>query len=337
MKKLYINESPEVVFTPDFAIPETNVFETGDFADYASYADLDSASEEMCADNACCECGDIYAQLEGLGMLFSLAANDVHTVHINACGANFKELHECADDLYEILGGYSDHALEMSCESGRYIKNINEAVADIDYTNHACSGVSFDINTGTQVLVEILNDVICSISGIYDCADTDIQSVFDEWLRELTSKANYFLKRVQECGICHESIMSASVRNKRKSKKTACEHLDKLKLGQSYPMFCQVEDHIDDYNCDTTTLKKGDYIIRDFQFGHLPNGGNKGYIPYKVVDIEYDRDEDTQGFWDARKRLHLYDGSEDTYINCYDERFNGMFHKLYRKSVVEDD
>ena len=61
--------------------------------------------------------------------------------------------------------------------------------------------------------------------------------------------------------------------------------------------------------------------------------GNKGYIPYEVIDIEYDREEDTQGYYDARKRLHLFDGFEDFYVECYNERFNGIFHKLKKSSV----
>ena len=112
-----------------------------------------------------------------------------------------------------------------------------------------------------------------------------------------------------------------------------CEHLDKLKLGQSYTLFCQVEDHIEDYNCDPINLKAGDYIIRDFQFGHLPNGGNKGYIPYKVVDVVYDDISDKGGYYDRRTRLELDDGEDYFYVVCQNDRFNGMFHKLKNSSI----
>jgi hypothetical protein len=113
-----------------------------------------------------------------------------------------------------------------------------------------------------------------------------------------------------------------------------CEHLDKLKLGQSYTMFCQVEDHIDDYNVDPLTLKEGDYIIRDFQFGHLPNGGNKGYIPYKVNAIVYDDVSDKSGYHDRRTRLELTDDVDDPfYVVVQNDRFNGMFHKLKKSSI----
>lgn len=277
---------------------------------------------------------NFYENLEALGFVFTLASNDVHTIHVNACGENFKELHETANTLYDLLGDYADTAFEMCCEDGHYIHNINDAKDMLTYWKVFNVGErGFDIYTGTQAIIDILNDVVVAITELYPDAPTDIQSTFDEWLRELKSQMNYFLKRVTECKTKYatESIMLRNTRHDRR--RCVCEHLDYLKLGQPYKMFCQVEDHIDDYNCDTVDLKKGDYVIRDFQFGHLPNGGNKGYIPYEVVDIEYDRDDDTQGYYDARKRLHLFDGFDDFYVECYNERFNGIFHKLKKSSV----
>lgn len=275
--------------------------------------------------------------LETLGYILTLASNDVHTIHINACGENFTELHEKAYEIYYKLWECADVAFEMYCEDGSYIRNINNA-SDIvgDLWTVDIGGGSFTLETGVQAMSLVVNTVIEYISSIYNNFSSDIQSTLDEWTRFFTSQMKYFISRITKCGAqgYTESIMSASVRRKRTP---ICEHLDHLKLGQPYTLFCQVEDHIDDYNCDPLTLKKGDYIIRDFQFGHLPNGGNKGYIPYKVVEIEYDRDDDISGYHDKRKRLHLFDGYEDFYIDCYNDRFNGLFHKLKKSSVVDDD
>lgn len=283
-------------------------------------------------DTECCN-----DSLETLGYIFTLASNDVHTVHINACGENFTELHEKANEIYDTLGDYADTAFEMYCEDGSYIHNINDAREIVgDLWTVSIGDGPFTLDDGVRAMSVVLNTVNEYISSIYGNYSSDIQSTFDEWKRYLTSQMKYFISRITQCGSqgYTEGVMSASVRRKRKP---ICEHLDHLKLGQSYTLFCQVEDHIDDYNCDPLTLKKGDYIIRDFQFGHLPNGGNKGYIPYKVVEIEYDRDDDISGYHDKRKRLHLFDGYEDFYIDCYNDRFNGLFHKLKKSSVVEGD
>ena len=286
---------------------------------------------------------DIYEDLEALGFVFMLASNDVHTIHLNACGDNFKELHKCADDLYKLLDDYSDRCLEMACEDGHFVNNLNNA-RDLltTWDVYEASGRAFNIKTGTKAIIEILNNVIVAITELYNDVPSDMQSVFDEWTRELTSRMNYFLKRVVDYpvqfGSKNESMMLRNTRHDKDiyNRRRFHEQLDKLKLGQSYPMFYQVEDHIDDYNCSLLGLNKGDYIIRDFQFGHLPNGGNKGYIPYEITDIIYDRDDDISGYRDKRKRIELYDGNEYFYIVCEMDRFNGMFHKLKKSSIQFD-
>lgn len=286
------------------------------------------------------ESSSIYENIEALGFVFMLASNDIHTIHINASGINFQELHETADELYKQLNEYSDTALEIACEDGHFIHNLNNARDILNWNVRNIDNKKFTLKDDISVIIEILDDVATAIVELYDDVPSDIQSTFDEWLRYIDSKKNYFLMRVikesksrrTKKRTRRESIM---LRNTWHDKPIMVEHLDYLQLGKAYKDFAQVEDHIEDYDCDIVTLKKGDYIIRDFQFGHLPNGGNKGYIPYKVIDIEYDRDEHASGYWDARKRLHVYDGYEDFYIEVYNERFNGMFHKLKKSSVKE--
>ena len=307
---------------------DPTVFESGDFDEYVKDIEvIDTADKPVVS---------VYDNLEALGFVFLLASNDIHTIHVNAKGKNFTRLHLEADELYKQLGDYGDTCLEMCCEDGHFINSINDAKSLLGWHDYDINKVGFTLETGIPVIIQILDDVAAEITDFYDEASSDIQSTLDEWLRYIDSKKNYFLGRIMQESkkrSTKESIMLKNTRHDRK--KTVCEHLDYLQLGKCYKMFCQVEDHIEDYDCDTVNLKKGDYIIRDFQFGHLPNGGNKGYIPYKVIDIEYDRDDDNGGYWDARKRLHLYDGKEDFYIECYNERFNGMFHKLKNSSVKE--
>ena len=301
------------------------------FEDFESTTSIGTEYNPVVSDSS-------FEDLEALGFVFTLASNDIHTIHVNACGENFKELHESADELYKEFNEYADTCFEICCEDGHFIHNINDAKDLVTQWNTFNFGErGFDIYAGTQGIIDVLHDVTIAIEELYPDVSSDIQSTLDEWLRYIKSKMNYFLKRVVACkedsAYTTESMMLRNTRHDKK--KCVCEHLEELKLGQPYKQFCQVEDHIEDFNCDTLDLKKGDYIIRDFQFGHLPNGGNKGYIPYKVIDIEYDRDEEASGYFDGRKRLHLFDGYEDFYLVCQNERFNGIFHKLFKKSVKE--
>lgn len=335
--KLRISE--DVEFTSDIQGIDNITFEP----DTDAFGNVMS-SPEVCPDCGCetCVCGEqefnMYECLEALAFVFLLASNDIHTIHVNACGDNFKELHVEADDLYKILGEYSDTCFELSCEDGHFINSLNDAKELVDWNCYDCGCKSFNNQTGTQAIIDILHEVTIAISELYPDVPSDIQSTMDEWTRTLNSKMNYFLGRVVEVNHifsqANEGIMSQYITRKNRMRGLVCEHLDKLKLGQSYTMFCQVEDHIDDYNVDPLTLKEGDYIIRDFQFGHLPNGGNKGYIPYKVNAIVYDDVSDKSGYHDRRTRLELTDDVDDPfYVVVQNDRFNGMFHKLKKSSI----
>lgn len=333
--------SNEVIFTPDGFDDVANIdvdFEP-DFDVYGNEIETTSISADTCGDE-CEEEFNMYEGLEAVAFIFTLASNDIHTIHINACGENFKELHESADELYKLLNDYADECFEMCCEDGHYIYSINDAKELIGdkWKNYDCGDRPFTIKKGTQTIIDILHDVTGFLSELYPDCTSDIQSTMDEWTRTLNSKMNYFLNRVVEVNHIfsqtNEGMMSQYIVRNRRKKKGICEHLDKLKLGQSYTMFCQVEDHIDDYNVDPLTLQEGDYIIRDFQFGHLPNGGNKGYIPYKVNAVVYDDVSDKSGYYDRRTRLELVDGVDDPfYVVVQNGRFNGMFHKLKKSSI----
>lgn len=331
--------SNEVIFTPDGFDDVANIdvdFEP-DFDVYGNEIEATSISNDTC-DDECEEEFNMYECLEALGFIFMMASNDIHTIHINACGENFQELHETADELYKLLNEYSDTCLEICCEDGHYIHNLNDAKELLDWECCDCSERPFTLKVGIQAIIDVLHDVTISIAELYPDCPSDIQSTMDEWSRTLNSKMNYFLNRVVEVNHIfsqtNEGMMSQYIVRNRGKKKGICEHLDKLKLGQSYTMFCQVEDHIDDYNVDPITLKEGDYIIRDFQFGHLPNGGNKGYIPYKVNAVVYDDVSDKSGYYDRRTRLELTDDVDDPfYLVVQNDRFNGMFHKLKKSSI----
>lgn len=86
--------------------------------------------------------------------------------------------------------------------------------------------------------------------------------------------------------ITQESVISPSqqIRNRRLSNVNENTSLSCYEIGKRYPDFEMLESFIEEYNVDPTTLKVGDVIIRDWQYGHLPN---TGYRPY-VVTEEFD-------------------------------------------------
>jgi DNA-binding ferritin-like protein len=102
-----------------------------------------------------------YENLEALGMLFTVASNDIHTIHVNACGKDFMRLHLDADELYKQLAEYADTCFEMCCEDGHFINSINDAAEILkDRYTPVESGVSYELVEGVQKIIDILNFVV---------------------------------------------------------------------------------------------------------------------------------------------------------------------------------
>ena len=79
-----------------------------------------------------------------------------------------------------------------------------------------------------------------------------------------------------------ESIMNMAVRKHFKERSAYNEGLEVFQIGKRYPDFSMLEPFIVDYDVDLSNIEIGDIIIRDWQYGHLPN---TGYIPMEVIDI----------------------------------------------------
>ena len=82
-----------------------------------------------------------------------------------------------------------------------------------------------------------------------------------------------------------ESVLSPTqqIRNNRRNVSEGMS-LSCYEIGKRYPDFEMLESFITEYDVDPTTLKEGDIIIRDWQYGHLPN---TGYRPMRVLE-EFD-------------------------------------------------
>jgi hypothetical protein len=79
-----------------------------------------------------------------------------------------------------------------------------------------------------------------------------------------------------------ESIMNMSIRKHYKERINCSEGLECFEIGKRYPDFSMLEPFIINYDVDLNDVEVGDILIRDWQYGHLPN---TGYIPMEVIDI----------------------------------------------------
>lgn len=126
--------------------------------------------------------------------------------------------------------------------------------------------------------------------GSSSIGDVDIESkeleLPSDWTDEdddFTYLADYALDQKDSL---NESIMNMAVRKHYKERMNCTESLEAYEIGKRYPDFSMLEPFIINYDVDLSEVEVGDILIRDWQYGHLPN---TGYIPMEVIDIPNDR------------------------------------------------
>lgn len=103
---------------------------------------------------------------------------------------------------------------------------------------------------------------------------------------------------------------------------TTTESLEVFELNTRYDDFSMLEPFITDYNTDLTTLKKGDIIVKDWQYGHLKN---TGYRAWEVIEP-----------FDGMNVSVGIDG-EVVYRICADPNLSkdDVYHKLNKKDLLK--
>ena len=117
-----------------------------------------------------------------------------------------------------------------------------------------------------------------------------------------------------------ESVMNMAIRKHYKERSVCTESLESFEVGKRYPDFEMLEPFIINYDVDLNDLEVGDIIIRDWQYGHLPN---TGYIPMEVLDI-------------TDRAILVYTNEGQHYIsNDRGISKDAMYHRLDRDFLYE--
>lgn len=269
----------------------------------------------------------VYDSIKELAYMCALASNDMHYMHLKCYGDKFQECHEKADEYLDELRELCDFCFELYSEmSGAVIDNETFASQQVPtwatVPQQDYDFVSF-FYTAKDILTAIVNKMI-EIQNIPEIT-SDIVSEFDTWVRKFTKEVNYFIARrigdTEGEPVYRESIMSASVRNrKRYDEAMYAESLDTLTVGEPYKLFSMIDEHIVDYDVKFEDIKKGDYIVKEFQFGTLPHGGDSGFIPYEVLEKYEDY------------TLLVTDGTYDYEIYFDPSAKSEKYHRLDKKA-----
>ena len=164
-------------------------------------------------------------------------------------------------------------------------------------------------------------------TGSSDIGEADVDSIEIELPKDWSEEDDDFSyladHALSQRNNLSESIMNMAVRKHFKERSMCSEGLSVFQIGKRYPDFSMLEPFIIDYDVDLSYVEIGDILIRDWQYGHLPN---TGYIPMEVIDITDD----------MSILVQTKDGSH--YI-CNDGGISkdAMYHRLDPDFAIDDE
>ena len=143
---------------------------------------------------------EVYDNIALLGYACTLAANDLHHIHLCAIGDKFQEIHESADDYLSKVRELNDFCLELAKEGGLETYNetfANDVIKDAGNDWKVAEDKEYDFVKAFTEMSNILTDLSQFIMIIEELKGVtpDVTSVLDDYLRDFTKAVNYFIDK----------------------------------------------------------------------------------------------------------------------------------------------
>ncbi len=143
-----------------------------------------------------------YDNIAILGYMCSLAANDLHHIHLCAMGDKFQEIHSDAESYMDKVRDLGDLcfelALEDNCEPANETFALQEfnKITDIEDWQVE-TAISYDFTEAYEAMSRILSNLCDEIIVVQKLPNitSDISSELDNYLREFTKDVNYFIDK----------------------------------------------------------------------------------------------------------------------------------------------
>lgn len=116
--------------------------------------------------------------------------HNLQTIHWGSKGNKFKELHSFIETLIWDTQSNVDTIAEWCVEYTGVVPNV----LTYQYTPIA-TVQGFDFQTGIDIAKKLIEDYISVLECYYVNVEHDVQSVMDDWIRNLKQKSNYFMER----------------------------------------------------------------------------------------------------------------------------------------------
>ena len=142
----------------------------------------------------------VYDNVALLGYACTLAANDLHHIHLCAEGDKFQEIHETADQYLSDVRNLNDFCLELAKEGGLNLYNeiySLDVIKDSGNDWKVAEKDSYNFVEAFTEMSNILTDLSQFIMIIQqmDGVTSDVSSEFDTYLRNFTKAVNYFIDK----------------------------------------------------------------------------------------------------------------------------------------------
>lgn len=142
-------------------------------------------------------CGSLYDKAAKVAYAYTVIANNMRHIHINACGNKFEDIHQTTDSVHCHFNYTSDYFYELAAESPLVeLDNptrAKEHCEDIEVETNK----DYDFKTAFETIDRNLNYAIKYLSELRDCADSrkDVQSKIDEELGYINKQSKYVIRK----------------------------------------------------------------------------------------------------------------------------------------------
>lgn len=142
-------------------------------------------------------CGSLYDKAAKIAYAYTVIANNMRHIHINACGNKFEDIHQTTDSVHCHFNYMSDYFYELAAESPLVeLDNptrAKEHCEDIEVETNK----DYDFKTAFETIDRNLNYATKYLSELRDCADSrkDVQSKIDEELGYINKQSKYVIRK----------------------------------------------------------------------------------------------------------------------------------------------
>jgi hypothetical protein len=123
--------------------------------------------------------------------------DDIHYVHFNCRGKEFKTVHELAKEYYDQLADDFDNITELCMEYGMSVPNPIHAAELLNYVPLS-SDHGFSYSEGIGIMRSLISSLLVFINGLHESVDdVNLKIYLEDLIQYWSKQCNYILARME--------------------------------------------------------------------------------------------------------------------------------------------